>query len=72
MTNSDDGTVAAAYSDDGDDEPVATGRREWPRIVRRDPGRDYGGRDEDDGGRRRVIVIHRDRGGIFGSLFGGF
>ena len=38
MTNSYDGTVAAAYSDDGDDEPVATGRRERPRIVRREPG----------------------------------
>jgi hypothetical protein len=70
--DSDDGTVAAAYSDDGDDEPVATGRRGRPRIVRRDPGRDYDVPGEDDGGRRRVIVIHRDRGGLFGNLFGGF
>jgi len=68
--DSDDGTVTAAYSDD--DEPVATTRRERPRIVRRGPARDYDGPGEDDGGRRRVIVIHRDRGGLFGSLFGGF
>jgi hypothetical protein len=67
-----DGTMTAAYSDDGDDEPVATGRRERPRIVRRGLGRDYDVPDEDDGGRRRVIVIHRDRGGLFGNLFGGF
>lgn len=70
--DSDDGTVAAAYSDDRDDEPVAVERRERPRIVRRAPGRGYDGPEEDDGGRRRVIVINRDRGGLFGNLFGGF
>jgi hypothetical protein len=69
--DSDDSTIAAAYSAE-DDESVAAGRRERPRIVRRGLGRDYDVPDEDDGGRRRVIVIHRDRGGLFGNLFGGF
>jgi hypothetical protein len=63
---------AVAYADDGDDEPVAVGRRGRPRITERSTRRDYDVPDEDGGGRRRVIVIHRDRGGMLENLFGGF
>jgi hypothetical protein len=69
--DSDDGTVAA-YSDEGDDEPVAASRRQRAYVAERRGDRGYGMPDEDDRGGRRVIVIQRDRGETFGNLFGGF
>jgi len=43
------------------------------RVVQRgnESDRIYGRRDFDDDGQRRVIVIRRGGGGLFGSLFGG-
>jgi hypothetical protein len=70
--DSDDGAVAAAYSDEGDDEPVAASRRGRAYVVERRGDRGYGMPDEGDRGGRPVIVIQRDRGETFGNLFGGF
>jgi hypothetical protein len=67
----DEDTVATAYSDERDDEAIVARPSHSRHIVRRWAERDYD-LDEDGRGQRRVIVIHHDRGGLFGNMFGGF
>ena len=63
-------SVATASADEGDEEPIVARERRSRRIVERWTERDY---DVPDGrGQRRVTVIHRERGGGFGGLFGRF
>ena len=69
--DNDDNTVAA-YADEGDDEPVVRQRGRSRIVDRRIARDDYDVPAEDGGGRRRVIVVRPDRGGILGGLFGGF
>jgi hypothetical protein len=68
----DDDAVATAYSDERDDGPVADIRHDRTRrIVERGTERDYDVPDEGRGP-RRVMVIRRGGGGLFGNLFGGY